>query len=231
MLNGGDRSARGILAANVLTVIVALWQGWGLLLLLWPFWIQSVIIGFYARRRMLLLKDFCVQGLKINNRQVEATPETLRKVANFFALHYGFFHLGYLVFLVTFAAGADAEGLVPVTNESTGAVTMLMVGRVHPLDFVIFAALGVAFWLGHRASHREHVARDLAGRPSLGSLMFMPYLRVFPMHLTIIFGSLLGGGAVVLFGALKTVADLLMHRLEHRMMQGKAVEMRQQGGD
>lgn len=223
-MNGADRSARGILAANVLTVAVALWQGWGLLQLLWPFWIQSVIIGWYARRRMLVLQDFCTDGLKINNRAVDATPETLRRTANFFAVHYGFFHFGYLVFLLGFAAGADVDGRVPVTNESTGQVHMLMVGQVHPLDFLIFLALGVGFWFGHRASHREHVRRDLEGRPSLGKLMFIPYLRVFPMHLTIIFGGLLGGGAVLLFGCLKTVADLLMHRVEHRMLQTESVE-------
>jgi hypothetical protein len=42
------------------------------------------------------------------------------------------------------------------------------------------------------------------------------------MHFTIILGGTVAGsgpGAVVLFGALKTVADVLMHYVEHRVLQ------------
>jgi len=45
--------------------------------------------------------------------------------------------------------------------------------------------------------------------------MFFPYARIIPMHLTIIFGMLLGKGAIVLFLTLKTLADMIMHVLEH----------------
>jgi hypothetical protein len=35
------------------------------------------------------------------------------------------------------------------------------------------------------------------------------------MHLTIIFGRFAGGGSLILFLVLKTVADLVMHAVEH----------------
>jgi len=44
---------------------------------------------------------------------------------------------------------------------------------------------------------------------------------VIPMHLTILGCAFLGaGGGVLLFGALKTVADVAMHKTEHRLLQG-----------
>lgn len=42
------------------------------------------------------------------------------------------------------------------------------------------------------------------------------------MHLTIILGGALGGdgaGVLLVFGALKTAADVLMHYVEHRVLQ------------
>jgi hypothetical protein len=50
--------------------------------------------------------------------------------------------------------------------------------------------------------------------------MFLPYVRILPMHLTIVFGGLLFGGtlALLLFGVLKTAADAAMHSLEHHVL-------------
>ncbi|MBI1907588.1 MAG: hypothetical protein HYS20_15330, partial [Rhodocyclales bacterium] len=218
-----DHAIRGIVASNVLTIAVAVAKGWGVAQLLWPFWIQSVIIGYYARRRMLALQEFSTDGFAINDQPVDPTPATQRSTANFFALHYGFFHFVYLVFLLSMSAAADSAGLMPFTNEDTGAVTMVRVGQTHAIDFVIFAALGIGFWFSHRASHREHVAADLARRPNIGSLMFLPYARVIPMHLTILGGAMLGGGGGIwLFGILKLGADVVMHKVEHKWLQSAA---------
>jgi hypothetical protein len=45
--------------------------------------------------------------------------------------------------------------------------------------------------------------------------MFYPYLRIIPMHFTIIFGSMLPQGMLPLFVLLKTGADAGMHLVEH----------------
>lgn len=51
--------------------------------------------------------------------------------------------------------------------------------------------------------------------------MFLPYARVIPMHLTIIFGFGFGSHsfALIIFLILKTVADWIMHEFEHRLLQ------------
>ncbi len=217
-----DHALKGIVWTNVFTLIMALWQDWSVLQLMWPFWMQSVIIGWYARRRMLMLQDFCTKGMKVNGRTVDPTPRTQRQMANFFVLHYGGFHVGYLFFLVAFSTTADAGGFITVTNASSGVESQVLVGHVHKLDFLIYAALATGFWRAHRASHLEHVRADLGNTPKLGSLMMLPYARIIPMHLTIILAVPLGAGAVWIFVLLKIAADVIMHKVEHRVLQTDA---------
>jgi len=221
-----DDALKGILIANGVTLAVAVWQDWSVLQLLWPFWMQSVIIGWYARQRILKLTRFCTKGVKINDRAVEPTVETQRWTANFFALHYGFFHVGYLLFLTIFTLTADPQGFIEVTHEGSGHVSQVLIGRVYPSDFLIYVALAWGFWQSHRASHREHVAADLGNTPNIGTLMGLPYARIIPMHLCIILAIPLGGGAIWLFMLLKTGADALMHVVEHRLLQGGAAPLR-----
>ena len=49
--------------------------------------------------------------------------------------------------------------------------------------------------------------------------MFTPYLRVVPMHLTIVFGAVaMGATGVLVFGGMKLVAGVMMHLAEHRLL-------------
>ncbi|MFC4728971.1 DUF6498-containing protein [Coralloluteibacterium thermophilus] len=198
-----DRGLAGILLSNALTLGVALWQQWSVLDLLWPFFIQSLIIGWYARRRLLLAPHLDVGGLKINGRQV-TDPEAARRVLGwFFPLHYGFFHLVYAVFLLVEGARLGGQG---------------------GIRWPFYAVLALSFWIAHRASHREHLAADTAGPRNAGVLMFMPYLRVVPMHLALIVMANLDPGRhglafVAMFMAMKTAADAGMHIVEHRILR------------
>jgi hypothetical protein len=218
-----DRSAYGIVLMNVAVIGVALVSGDGLLMLMWPYWIQSVVIGYYNARRIQKLRVFSTEGFTINDEAVDPTPETRNKTWVFFAFHYGFFHFVYFIFLSAFSAQAAGTGTVPVTIENTGEVVAFEVGQLPAWGGLWLLVTLVGFVISHGQSHREHVASDLRHTRNIGTLMFIPYLRIIPMHLTIILGALLGnGGGLLLFGALKTVADVAMHKVEHRMLQGVA---------
>ena len=54
-------------------------------------------------------------------------------------------------------------------------------------------------------------------------MMFLPYLRVVPMHIMIIAGAMVGsaGAGTVFFGLMKTLADVGMHLVEHRILRAK----------
>lgn len=216
-----DRALVGILGGNLCTLVVAVVFDWGLVEALWPFWIQSVVIGWYARQRILKLEAFCTEGTTFNDRPLAPDEAGKRAAANFFALHFGLFHLFYLFFLVAFTMTASPEGYIDVRNEGTGEMMAVRVGTAGPLDWLAFLALGYAFRRAHGASHAEHVQADLAGRPNIGALTAIPYARVLPMHLSIIVGVWSGGGtaAIVIFIVLKTIADVAMHRFEHQQLQ------------
>lgn len=192
----GDRRALYWLAAsNAVVVVIALWQRWPIGLLLWPYWLQSVIIGVFSYRRMMGLTRFSTDRFRVNGRQSEPTEETKRSTANFFAVHYGFFHLGYGVYLLK--------------------------NPLPPQEWLWVGIAAVTFAVNHWQSFARFREADRQGCPNIGTLMFLPYLRVVPMHLMIIIGvGFLGGGglSVLFFGVLKTVADCAMHVAEHRML-------------
>lgn len=203
-----DSAVRGIVVMNVVVALGAAVSGDGLMMLLWPYWLQSVVIGYYAMRRIQKLERFKTENFKINGEAVDATPATRRKVWTFFLLHYGFFHLVYFMFLGVFSGGR----MLAEAPEATG---------VDPWAPFWIGATLVGFLISHGQSHREHVAADLKGTPNIGTRMFVPYIRIVPMHLTIIFGAMLGGTfGLLLFAGLKTAADVVMHKVEHRLLQG-----------
>jgi len=190
-----------VVATNVVAIGIAGWQHWPLVTLLWPYWMQSVIIGWYSRKRILALHDFSLANTDGFDR---GSPEaTKRHTARFFTLHYGIFHLVYALFLWTFTTG----GMRGVPSY-----------HVTPPDLAFMAVLTVSFVITHRASYQRIMTADQQGRPNIGGVMFLPYLRIVPMHLAIIIGLSAGyHGGMLLFATLKTIADALMHWIEYRI--------------
>ncbi|MDX2456862.1 MAG: DUF6498-containing protein [Gammaproteobacteria bacterium] len=196
-----DRSMVVLLLSNLVTIALAVYQQWDVFVLMWVYWGQSVIIGYFNVRRILDLKKFSTSGFKINNRSVKPTPETQRQTAVFFALHYGIFHFAYVVFLT---ADTKVAGGFPVFN--------------------VLVCIGV-FYLNHWFSYRYNREQEQDRVPNIGNIMFFPYIRIIPMHLMIVAGvSALGGsaGALIVFLLLKTAADVAMHVVEHAMARAAA---------
>ncbi|MCD9028862.1 DUF6498-containing protein [Luteimonas sp. BDR2-5] len=191
-MTGSDRD---LLLSNLLTLVMAVVFDWPIGWLLWPFWIQSVVIGWYARKRMLALRDFSTEGFTANNAPVPETEDGKRSTAAFFALHYGAFHAFYLAFL---------------------CMRHLPDGW---RDAAILAGCGVSFILSQRRTWAAQHAADLLGRPNLGALMFLPYLRVVPMHLMVfaVDDAAATLPTLLLVIALKTASDLLLDHADRRI--------------
>jgi hypothetical protein len=190
-----DGSIWSLIGANLLAIGTAIYEGWGASSLMAVYWAQSVVIGIANFFRLLALDRFSTKDFRINNRSVEPTPAIKRQVAFFFAAHYGLFHTVYFLFLI-----ADSHA------------------ALFPPWFWICVA---AFAANHFWSYRYNRDLDRHGTPNIGTLMFTPYIRIVPMHLAIIFGALLADTVVglLLFGVLKTVADVVMHIVEHRQLK------------
>jgi hypothetical protein len=202
---GNDRSLLVLVLANLLTIVLAVVQQWDVYVLMWIYWGQSVVIGYFNVHRILGLKKFSSSGFTINNKPVKRTAAGKRQTAVFFAMHYGIFHLGYMFFLIT------TSGL------QSG----------FPLFSVLVCIF--AFYLNHRFSYRYNRERDSAGVPNIGNLMAFPYVRIIPMHLMIVIGGNFLGNttvALIFFLSLKTAADVAMHVIEHAMARGDAKRAR-----
>ena len=91
-----------LVVSNVVSIAWAVHEQWPLLMLLWPYWMQSVVIGWYYRKRILALQRFSTDGFETNGKPVQETPAARRETANFLAMHYGFFHVIYAIFLGAF---------------------------------------------------------------------------------------------------------------------------------
>lgn len=197
-------STLALLASNALTLALALIFDWETGWLVWPYWIQSVVIGWYARKRMLALRDFTTEGFTSGGQRVSEDESGKRSTASFFSLHYGFFHAVYFVFLCVHHTVAN------------------------PRDIALLVLCGLSFVYSQRQTYAVQHAADIDGKPSLGALMFLPYLRVIPMHLIILASAALGSGALMTlcFTVLKTASDLTMDYTDRRMAENAAARVR-----
>jgi len=184
-----------LVAINIAVIIVAIAESWSLGTIVWTYWLQSIIIGLFQALKMLTLKEFSTDGVRINNQPVSPTIATKIRMTIFFIIHFGFFHLVYAGFL---------SGLAEAAEWRTVCLA------------------GLSFFANHLFSYFENRSIDKTKRPNIGRLMIFPYARIIPMHLIIMFGALLAPHAtatLIVFLLLKTVADALMHIVEHAEIQ------------
>lgn len=188
---GAWREIAWVLASNLIVLGLAIRHDWPASLLFWPYWIQSVAIGFFARRRMLALREFSTAGLRVYGRHLPDTDEEKRENAVFtFTVHYAFIHLVYMAILLAKVDLPDGEWRWVLLGGATFAFGL---------------------WLGQRRAS----ARDDGRKPRLDALRRLPYLRVIPMHFTLVLlaginGSWSGIVPLVIFTGMKTTFDVLM---------------------
>jgi len=200
----GDSSLVGLVIANLVVIVIALVLKWDLGPLMWIYWGQSVIIGFFNFLKMITLRQFSTEDFYHGDgsTQVSATRGGQLSASFFFAFHYGFFHFGYYAFL----RGMTRRGFFD--------------------DRLVLFCVAL-FLVNHYLSYRKNQRFDQERMLNLGKIMFRPYVRIIPMHLTIIGSGLLAatrGGAfaessivLLLFLLLKTGADAIMHHHWHRV--------------
>lgn len=190
-----DSSSITLLVSNIIVIFLAIVQKWDVSEVLWVYWMQSVIIGFFQFLRILSLRNFSTENFTINNKPVLPTNGTKIFTAFFFLFHYGFFHLIYAILIFNF--------FIP--------------GQ--PFDFTYIFLGGFIFFINHSFSYFHNRIKEAQKIQNLGQLMFSPYLRIIPMHLIIIFGTFFGQASLTIFLTLKTLADLLMHIFKHREIE------------
>lgn len=153
----------------------------------WLYWVQSVLIGLFNFLDMLTIKakNIDVSNMTINNKP--ATPAGAKGcLPIFFLFHYSIFHFAYLIFLfIDF--------------------------RITDTDFSYFSMAAVVILL-QQIIHFVQNKIKFANIPRRISVMFFtPYLRIVPMHLTILLPKFLGWAPGLTFIILKSIFDVIGH--------------------
>lgn len=193
-----DKSLWVLTLSNIFSIYFAAIEGWSLPTVMLVYWFQSAVIGIFNFVRILQLKEFSTENFKINGRPAHPTQGTKIFTAFFFLIHYGIFHLAYLFFILAFPFSTlNKPAAEPALKYAFG--------------------MGLVFFVNHLFSYIYNKPRDTK-KQNIGNLMFYPYARIIPMHLTIVFGAF-NSGAIFLFMVLKALADAIMHILEHNVIR------------
>ena len=158
--------------------------------IVWIYWFQSVIIGLFNFVDLLTIKNFDADNFTMNDKPVTSVNKGC--AAWFFLVHYGGFHLGYGIFL-----------LVQIGVTSVNGMVLL---------------LGIAaFFLESILNFIRQKQIERTSTLKLGTLFFLPYLRIIPMHLMILVPAFLGWKPSLIFLVLKMGADVLSFLLYHHI--------------
>jgi hypothetical protein len=218
------------IAANLLSLGVALWLGWSPALILLLFWAENIVVALWQLPRILLAggrKRRLMAGLMEHaletNKDSASTPTEVARaalleldrhlprinnffVAAFFLVHYGFFTFGHGVF-----------------------VFQLFLHQEMTLDNVLafFSQKGVMLALvGLMVSHGANFFSDLAsGRLATANpakVMGEPYHRIVVLHLVVL-GSAFAltfldapVAGIVILALVKTFMDVYLYRKQQK---------------
>jgi hypothetical protein len=200
-----------LIAANIVTIVLAILGNWDLATVMFIYWAQSIIIGFFTVIFLLSAGTAALEadlskpilergGTRVSTRYVHFYKLLL---AGFFCLHYGLFHWAYYSFIVD-------SGIFGSVNFS---------------DPGIWFSCGL-FFANHLYSFLAFRNTGPKGAMYVSEQFFAPYRRIIPMHLTIIFGSIIvlvlqvfGIAStlpvLILFLLLKTITDITSHIDKH----------------
>lgn len=214
-----DKSTKLLVVSNVVTIIFAVIENWDLNSVLWIYWFQSVIIGYFNYVRMLKIENPNEQNLTTNELVAKSIKKGKQTNASSFLIIYGWFQAVYLIFLIKIS-------YIQIKDQITNFNYLILISLISIMVSII------TFYLNHRTSFNLNYKEDLKGNINTGTLMLMPYIRILPMHIITAFAvmqvsgdsRLIGGFftlVLVFFLSMKTMADVIMHKVEHNYLRKK----------
>ncbi len=211
MLVSGLKTMRmsevALVFANILVFILVVLSGENPIHIVFVYWAETAVIGFFWILRMV----YTIAAMVIYEKKYEYVVGGFFMVP-FFSLHFGGFMLGHLVFLMVFFGPHE-------TGTPISVQLAFLSGVLTSLGFtIIFLILshGISFYFNFIRT-REYLKQS---DPDVTS----PYGRVIVMHILIfVFAFLMGllpqaypFISAVIIVSVKTYVDLLAHRKEHK---------------
>lgn len=166
--------------------------------IVWIFWCQSVLIGLFNFLELLTLKNVRADVVSVNSEPVNPN-QGQGCLALFFLLHFGGFHVGYLIFIA------------------------IKVGFRH-INLTFFLVSLALLFVNQIFTFIRHKKMAEENKLNTSFLFFAPYLRVVPMHLMFLIPAFFGVSPGIVFLILKTVMDLAGYLLTQKFrMKTQAV--------
>jgi hypothetical protein len=191
-----DPSLWLLVLSNAVTIWFALKENWSAPTLMWIYLFQGALIGFFHYVRILQLKHFVTDGLKMNNVPVPPTTQVKRQIAFFFLFHFGAFNGFGAVIIYQLYGGLD---------------------RLSPDELLAIAGTVGLFFVNHLFSFLYNRTKETKTQ-NLGTFSFYPYIRILPMY-AMMWLVPHGFLAFPVFLVGKTIADALTHMAEHAMFR------------
>ena len=184
-----------LILANIVTIILAVTQGWSIYPVLWIYWGQSMIIGIVHAIRM---------------RRVGDQSWVL------FVFYYFAFHLAMLPFLT----GND-----PVNVKIGGSETPIFIEDVigQPVtisqqDIYLIGLSVFVFLANHLYSLKYYGTRLKSEYIIARKNLAYPLLRILPIFFITGIVAVIGAGNILVFFLIgKTIVDVGMHSAEHKL--------------
>ena len=202
-----DLSAWTLILTNLITISFAYINHWEFSTIIWVYWCQTLIIGFFAFLRTISLADLSYHGVE---RIRERFSFRLKARAG-------------LLFLAHFTVVQGCLTLV------LGA----FIGPVTRQNSIILLSSALLFFCNHLFSYVYNKKNERVVRKNIGFMVLRPYLRLLPLFVSFLFigmiiaafflvrdQQLVPAAYLVLF-VLKTGADVIAHMFEHKLTKIK----------
>jgi len=171
-----------IIIANLTTLLGVIFLNWSLFSVLFLYWLESAIIGFFNMVKMIIAPSYLgdyrdsedYKNGRIDSKKIRFLKTIL---IPFFVIHYGIFMIGHLFFIyfVSFAPYIFTHnGYFPKDIGFSYEIFL-------PLLMLLFSH-GFSFF-------KNFIVEKEYLKVSAINLMFAPYGRIILMHLTLFLGA------------------------------------------
>ncbi|MCU0447007.1 MAG: DUF6498-containing protein [Microscillaceae bacterium] len=174
--NSDKTSAFAIILANLVPLAGVLFLGWSVFSVVFLFWLESLIIGFFNVWKMIFAQKSELMSI---DGKAQASGCAKLFLIPFFMVHYGMFMVGQGIFIFVFLGN---------TFQTESGITS---NTQSQLNNAFWLALLVLF-INHLGGFlRNYIFKKAYQTAVVSKLLFAPYGRVFIQQFVIIGGGFL----------------------------------------
>ena len=206
-----------LIAANTIPFFGVIFFKWDIFYIVFFYWAENLAIGFYNVLKMAFVKVNHPGG---NMAKLFMIP--------FFMVHYGGFTAGHGFFI--FEIFSKGHTMRSMHHEETWPCFFVFLQMLINLIRDFFSSVSpavrlaiFALFISHGISFiYNYLLKGEYAKSDLGALMFQPYVRIFVLHIVVLFGGILlevtgsPAGLLIILVVLKTLIDINLHKLEHK---------------